>query len=107
MFRALCAVFAMYGIPLAILLTISERAETMGYTDLSPVTSWSHPGYNYGVFRRSRTIHMITGLAPARILEMDGQITRIHTVMYRTLPVRFYRRATSAEKALWFQHFGT
>ena len=107
MFKALCLTLAMYGIPTAIFFATAERAETTGYTELSRVTGigGQHPGDNYAVFRKARQIYIITGLAPARIMERDGKLVRTNTVMFKTLPVRTYSPATPAEEALWRRHF--
>ncbi len=107
MLKALCLVLAMYGIPTVIFFAIAERAEMTGHTELSRATGIGvqHPGDNYAVFRKARQIYIITGLAPARIMERDGKLVRTNTVMLKILPVTTYSPATPAEEELWRHHF--
>lgn len=107
MFKGLCLALAMYGIPTAIFFATAERAETTGHTELSRAVASDagNPGDNYAVFRKGRYIYIITGLAPARIMERDGKLVRTNTVMCKILPVVTYSPATPAEEALWRRHF--
>jgi len=107
MFKALCLVLAMYGIPAAIFFAMAERAEMTGHTELSCTAGigGQHSDDNYAVFRKGRFILIHTGLAPARIMMRDGKLVRMNTIMFKTLPVMTYSPATPAEEALWRRHF--
>ncbi len=94
--------FLMLGIPAFYLVFLAERAETFGHTSLS-----RGEGNNYFVFRSSRAIHLSSSLLPHRIVQRDGQILKIVTIMNRTLPTIFYFPASSGEKVLWRMYFQT
>ena len=102
---AFCLLFTMVGVPFGILCALAERAETSGYSALGH--GLESEGHNYGVFRQSRMVYLITGLAPAKILERDGKLVRTNTVMRRGAIATTYSPATSAEVALWQKYFGT
>ena len=85
-----------------------EHAETTGYTPLG-LSSKDFDGNsyvdNYAVFHKNRYISIVTGLAPARIIERNSKIVRADTLVSRGRILITYRPATTAEEALWHRYF--
>lgn len=89
------------GLMIGGFVTAAEMPSAVGHTDLHRGLK----GNNYGVYPQSRRIGIITGLAPVVIMERNGQITTVNTVMGKTMPLHTYRPSTEAEVELYRRYF--